>query len=140
MQRRKKLLKTLRNRLAMLEQVLEAYLESLEKAYPKSSIILFGSRARGDFLPYSNYDIVLVLEKPVDRIEETVRARRLKPAILPADILVVSLEELLKDPILEKMLENGCILLYDALGVRDKIKDKCINASPKARSVVRRGG
>src|SRR4051794_10715073 len=48
----------------------------VQAAHPKR-IILFGSQARGDAAPHSDFDIMVVEEKPADRFAEMVRLNRL---------------------------------------------------------------
>ncbi len=101
---------------ARLDSLFKAYVDRLRSAYPHSVIVLFGSRARGDHLPYSDYDIAIILPGPLDVVGETVRARMLKPPALPADVLVLPLESL-EDPITVRML-RGCVVLHDGLGLK----------------------
>jgi predicted nucleotidyltransferase len=54
-------------------------------------IVLFGSRARGDAGPDSDYDFLVVERDPKNRHEEMVRLRRAVHALrVPMDIVVVS--------------------------------------------------
>ncbi len=54
-------------------------------------IVLFGSRARGDAGPESDYDFLVVERDPKNRHEEMVRLRRsLHSLRVPMDIVVVS--------------------------------------------------
>jgi len=54
-------------------------------------IVLFGSRARGDADPDSDFDFLVVEREPQDRHAEMVRlGRALRPLGVPFDILVVS--------------------------------------------------
>lgn len=54
-------------------------------------IVLFGSRARGDAGPESDYDFLVVERDPESRHEEMVRLRRaLRQLRVPMDIVVVS--------------------------------------------------
>lgn len=49
------------------QQVLEKLKSILNESNIKNSrILLFGSRARGDFMEGSDWDIMIILEKPVD--------------------------------------------------------------------------
>ncbi len=105
---------------ARLVEAFREYIERLREAYPRSTIILFGSRARGDHLPYSDYDVALILPGPVDKLEEAVRARSLKPRELPLDLLVLEPGDL-DDPLVARMLE-GCIILHDGLGLAPRLE------------------
>jgi predicted nucleotidyltransferase len=54
-------------------------------------IVLFGSHARGDAGPDSDFDFLVVERDPLDRHAEMVRlGRALRPLGMPFDILVVS--------------------------------------------------
>jgi uncharacterized protein len=65
----------------------------VQAAYPKR-IILFGSQARGDAAPYSDFDILVVEESPPNRFAEMVRLNRLIRSFdIAVDLLVVSDEK-----------------------------------------------
>jgi len=106
------LLRSLRRRVENSEKLLEEYVERLSRAYPEATILLFGSRARGDNLPYSDYDIAIVLPEPGcrDKIGKTIEARSLKPRGISVDVVILCRDEL-EDPLVKKMLEGG-ITLY----------------------------
>jgi predicted nucleotidyltransferase len=62
----------------------------IEAVHPKR-IILFGSQAGGDAAPHSDFDIMVVEEKPANRFAEMVRLNRLIRSIdIAVDLLVVS--------------------------------------------------
>src|SRR5277367_2553802 len=64
----------------------------VEAARPKR-IILFGSRARGDSSSDSDFDVMVVEERPLDRMREMVRLNRvLKTFDAAIDLPVVSEE------------------------------------------------
>ena len=74
-------------RLAKLTTVL------VEAARPKR-IILFGSQARGDAAEDSDFDLLVVEERPANRFAEMVRLNRLLRSLdVPVDLLVVSEEK-----------------------------------------------
>jgi len=98
------------------EQLLIEYIERIKRNYPRSTIILFGSRAKGGQLPYSDYDIAVVLENIDDKLEMTIKLRRLKPHGLDLDLIVLDKREL-EDPMIKAMLEEKRIL-YDGLSIR----------------------
>ena len=65
----------------------------VQAAHPKR-ILLFGSQARGDAAPHSDFDIMVVEEKPADRFAEMVRLNRLIRSFdIAVDLLVVSDEK-----------------------------------------------
>lgn len=91
------------------------FVEKVKEKYAgKVTIVLFGSRARGDYWPSSDYDFMVFLERVEDKIEEAYEIYRLKRGF-SADIIVLSKDEL-KDRIIEKMLEDK-IVIYDGLGL-----------------------
>jgi predicted nucleotidyltransferase len=83
----------------------------------KVSIVLFGSRARGDFWPSSDYDIIVILEKVDDEIEEASKLYSMKRGF-SADIIVITPDKL-NNKIIETMLKYKKVL-YDGLGVFKK--------------------
>jgi len=102
--------------------LLREYVEKISRKYPKSTIILFGSRARGDYLPYSDYDLVVVLQEVDDKISTIEEFRRLKPRGLPLDLLVIRVDEL-SDPLILKMFRK-CKILYNGLKINSKILNR----------------
>ena len=65
----------------------------VQAAHPKR-IILFGSQARGDSVKHSDFDIMVVEEKPANRFAEMVRLNRLIRSFdIAVDLLVVSDEK-----------------------------------------------
>jgi len=85
----------------------------------KVSIVLFGSRARGDFWPSSDYDIIVILEKVDDEIEEASKLYSMKRGF-SADIIVITPDKL-NNKIIETMLKYKKVL-YDGLGVFKEMK------------------
>lgn len=65
----------------------------VEAARPKR-IILFGSRARGEAAEDSDFDVMVVEDRPANRFAEMVRlSRLLRPLDIAVDLLVVSEEK-----------------------------------------------
>jgi uncharacterized protein len=65
--------------------------ETLVAAARPKRIILFGSQARGDAAPSSDFDVMVVEEGPVNRFSEMVRLNRLLRSFdIAIDLLVVS--------------------------------------------------
>jgi len=113
---RRRLLKHAMTKKMNEEQLLIEYIERIKRNYPRSTIILFGSRAKGRQLPYSDYDIAVVLENIDDKLEMTIKLRRLKPHGLDLDLIVLDKREL-EDPMIKAMLGEKRIL-YDGLSIR----------------------
>ncbi len=103
---RGRLLRAMAERLRRGDELLAEYVERIAERFPEARVLLVGSRARGDHLPYSDYDIVVVLPRVGDRIEAMVELRRLKPRGLSLDLIVLGEDEL-GDPLVAKMLENA---------------------------------
>jgi len=121
---RQLLLKKLRERLTKLDELFHKYVKALSNLYPYSTIILFGSRARGECLPYSDYDIMIIIKDINDKIERVVNAYKIKPPELAVDLVLISEKEL-EDPIIEKMLREGCKIIYDGLGIIHRLLRIC---------------
>ncbi|NJN05835.1 MAG: nucleotidyltransferase domain-containing protein [Rhodobacteraceae bacterium] len=70
---------------------IQAAVQLLSKAAPASTIILFGSYARGDARENSDLDFLVVEPEVTARRKEMVRLSDvLRPLHIPVDILVVS--------------------------------------------------
>ena len=102
-----------------LNKLLKRFVEELVSKYREVAVVLFGSRARGSALPYSDYDIAVIFKSVSNKIELAEEIYKLKPPELPADIVVLELSEL-RDPIVRKMLSE-CIVLYDALSISNRL-------------------
>ncbi len=97
------------------DEDLMLFVERVSGRYPRSMVILFGSRARGDSLPYSDYDVAVVLDHVEDRLRVAEELAKLKPSKLPLDLVVLEAGDL-RDPLVARMLEE-CRVLYDGLGL-----------------------
>lgn len=73
-------------------KVIQQAAERLHTARPQATIILFGSRARGDARPDSDVDFLVVLPEPPHstRREMVVLSDLLRPLRVWADVLVLS--------------------------------------------------
>ena len=49
---------------------IKATVEQLKKAYPVNKIVLFGSKARGDFDEHSDIDLLIITARPLHWKEE----------------------------------------------------------------------
>ncbi|NJE10286.1 nucleotidyltransferase domain-containing protein [Thermococcus sp. MAR1] len=86
---------------------------SRELGLEVNDIILFGSRARGDFRADSDWDVLVVLSRPLERKKELEAYKRIHRELLlkgiKVDILFISKDEL------EKVKDDTGFLYYYAL-------------------------
>jgi len=108
---RARLLRRMAEAMRRAPSLLEEYVAKIASAEPEATVLLFGSRSRGEGEPYSDYDVAVVLRGAVDKLEAVLRLRRLKPRALSLD-LVVLLPEDLEDPLIRNMLK-GAVVLHD---------------------------
>ena len=115
----------LRRRAELIKRQDELFREFTRKItckYRKCSIVLFGSRARGTHVSYSDYDVAVIFEKISDGFKLIEELRRLKPRGFSLDLIVFELKDL-EDPLVKKMLSD-CVILYDALKVSNILEKK----------------
>ncbi len=113
---RRTLLKAWTKRIASSSRLLEEYVQRLARRYPKTTIVLFGSRARGEESPSSDYDLAVIVPEASDKLKLIEEMRRLKPHGISVDLLVIGVNEL-EDPVIARMLEKSKIL-YNGLGLK----------------------
>jgi predicted nucleotidyltransferase len=112
---------------------LEHVVRCLLSRFEVYGVVLFGSRARGDYKPWSDYDILIVgpFEKPyLERLGEVLSCTH-----LPVEPHPYTLEEALE------MLSRGCPTIVDALSEGVVLyKTKEFETLEEAyRELVRRG-
>ncbi len=90
------------------------FVDRLRRQRPRSTILLFGSRARGEARAASDYDVAIILPNP-DPVEEVIRARRARPRGLRVDVVVLGVRQL-EDPVYAQMLD-GAVVLHDGLNL-----------------------
>ena len=96
----------------------ERFVERVVRHYNgRVSVVLFGSRARGDSWPSSDYDVLVVLEKVEDEAEEASKLYSMKRGF-SADIIVVTPDKLQLGDV-KDMLKHRKVL-YDGLGLFEK--------------------
>ncbi len=110
------------------DRLLREYVAKIAEKYPASTIVLFGSRARGQHLPFSDYDVAVVMRKADDKIRIVEELYKHKPKELPLDVIIIEVSEL-QDPLVQNMLKN-CLILYDGLGLLEHLP--CRNKSSKS--------
>ncbi len=113
---RRKLFKYMFLKVRESNRLFQEYVNKIKEAYPRSTIILYGSRARGDYLPYSDYDLAIILESVEDKFRVIEEIRSLKPLGLDLDLIILSPRDL-EDPIIKNMLRHSK-MLYNGLGVK----------------------
>lgn len=114
-----RLLRILSSNISRGSELLSEYVARISKSYPMSTVLLFGSRARGDYLPYSDYDVAVVMNDASDERDVMTKIRGLKPEGLPLDLTLLSISDL-NDQVIRDML-RGCIVLYDGLGIGNEL-------------------
>ncbi len=74
---------------------LRPFLEAVRSRYPDAKVILFGSRARGDHLKTSDFDLVVVSSafKGIPFRERLVETYKLMGPCVDADIICLTPEE-----------------------------------------------
>lgn len=96
---------------------LETIIDKLKNRYKVYAIILFGSRARGDWMPWSDYDLLILAdfkEKYLNRIYEILSL--LSDVKLPIEPHPYTLDEAVQmlkrgNPMIIDAIEEGRILL-----------------------------
>ena len=100
----------------MVEEDLRRYVERVSSRIKLYAAILFGSRARGDHKPWSDYDLLLIGEFSEPYLERIKLLLELAQGIkLPIEPHPYTLEEALK------MLEHGNPIIVDAIEEGDPI-------------------
>ncbi|RLG76630.1 MAG: nucleotidyltransferase domain-containing protein [Thermoprotei archaeon] len=117
---RRKFLRKAEEKMKRREEYFKTYIKRLIDSFPKISIVLIGSRAKGEPLPYSDYDVVIILEEINNKFEFIKEARKYKPKGFNLDLIVLEKDEL-NDPLVLQMLKHG-ILLHDSLGIAKYLK------------------
>ncbi|MEL9997780.1 MAG: nucleotidyltransferase domain-containing protein [Sulfolobales archaeon] len=82
------------------------YLKSLLRIYVSGlveEVYLVGSRARGDHVESSDFDVVVIIKDDEDPLDIAMRVRLLKKSSIPLDVIVLRVGES-KDPIYVEML------------------------------------
>ena len=76
-------------------EVLSPFLSSLQQSLGRARVILFGSRARGDARPNSDYDLLIISHafSGVRFYERPVRIYQLLPRNIDVDLICLTPEE-----------------------------------------------
>jgi len=92
------------------EKYLEILIDRLKERFNPVAVILTGSRARGDWMPWSDYDVLVIADFDkgyMDRLSEI--AEFLKDIPISIEIHPYTFDEAIA------MLKRGNVLIYDAL-------------------------
>jgi predicted nucleotidyltransferase len=102
----RKFYSTLAERVAQLEKSFSEFVQALCSSELVEEAYLVGSRARGDHVPSSDFDVVVIVREHVDPLEAAVQIRLLSKKSIPLDLVVLYRSDL-ADPIYRKMLEGS---------------------------------
>lgn len=98
---------------------LETTVNKLKNHYRLYAIILFGSRVRGDYKPWSDYDLLIIAEfekKYMDRIGEILELlNEVKIVIEPHPYTIEEAKEMLRkgNPLIVNAISEGIVLYKD---------------------------
>ncbi|MEZ0345804.1 MAG: nucleotidyltransferase domain-containing protein [Infirmifilum sp.] len=87
------------------EKLFREFVEELCRSRLVEEVYLVGSRARGDNIPSSDFDIIIVVNNNMDLIETLERVYKLKKHPIPIDIIALHSEDL-NDPLYKEMLKD----------------------------------
>ena len=91
-------------RVSEYEKRFREFIEELCRSGLVEEVYLVGSRARGDNIPSSDFDVVLVIDDDRDPVEVAVKAKLLRKEAFPLDIVVLRRSEV-SDRIYSEMLK-----------------------------------
>ncbi len=111
------------------EEAFRKFVREFTKKWPKSTLIIFGSRARGEANPLSDYDLLAIVEGPIN-IENppfiqlfVIDVRKWESEVRRFNTIVV-------DAVVEG------IVLYDGLEIYEKMRER-IEEEIRRRGVKR---
>lgn len=111
----------LRERIRSYESAFKSFIAALRSRFnSRITVILFGSRARGDNKESSDFDIIVITTDDVHKLDFIEELYSLKPNNVPVDIIVLHKREL-RDRTVKKMLSESRIL-YDGLKIFSKVQ------------------
>ena len=93
-------------RVSEYEKRFREFIEELCRSGLAEEVYLVGSRARGDNIPSSDFDVVLVIDDDRDPVEVAIKARLLRREAFPLDIVVLRRSEV-SDRIYSEMLKHS---------------------------------
>ena len=114
----------------ILRVTLHEFVKCVRERLGEVALLLFGSWAQGRARPTSDIDVLVVTQTGMTSASEKARivaeVRECLPLDVSADIVVLSLEELVSDKVWLQELERGCVILYDGVGLRSVLA-KCFS-------------
>jgi len=69
-------------------ELLDEFVKNVAERLGRCAVLLFGSGARDNHLPYSDFDIAIVVEEAVDKLSLIEELRASKPRGLPLDLVI----------------------------------------------------
>ncbi|MDP8240063.1 MAG: nucleotidyltransferase domain-containing protein [Candidatus Hatepunaea meridiana] len=99
-----------------MDNLLTEIVQKITAHIDPAKIILFGSRARGNYRPDSDYDLVIVYDGPMSKREVDIGIRGLfRPPNFALDLLVLTTSEIAKfkdiaNTLEREVTENGVII------------------------------
>ncbi len=109
------------------EEAFKWFIRELVRRRPKSTLILFGSRARGEATPLSDYDLLAITDGPLN-VEKPPFVQ-----LFVIDVRDLELEVRRFNTVLVDAITEG-IVLHDGLGIYEEVKEK-VEEEIKARKV-----
>jgi len=92
-----------------IEKELEHFISKLENHYNLNCVILFGSQARGDYLPYSDIDLIIIADFKDEFFKRSLKLTLLNESRYNFELFCYTEEEF------EMMFVKGNALIYDAI-------------------------
>jgi predicted nucleotidyltransferase len=93
----------LAERVRRYSDLFEEFIKDLCSSGLVEEVYLVGSRARGDYVESSDFDVVVIIKDDEDPLDIAMRVRLLKKSSIPLDVIVLRVGES-KDPIYVEML------------------------------------
>lgn len=92
-----------------IEKELEHFISKLENQYILNCVILFGSQARGDYLPYSDIDLIIIADFKDEFFKRSLKLTLLNESRYNFELFCYTEEEF------DMMFVKGNALIYDAI-------------------------
>ncbi len=92
-----------------IEKELEHFISKIENYYNINCVILFGSQARGDYLPYSDIDLIIIADFKDEFFKRSLKLMLLNESRYNFELFCYTGEEF------EMMFVKGNALIYDAI-------------------------